>query len=448
MSKTNVAPIHPTTHEGGRAAIIRPEQELRRSIMSCLLWEDTFYEDGQNITDRIAQFSARVSISQVCEIAIEARTKIYLRHVPLWLMTSLLPRRGGNVVGNTIAEIIQRADELAELLAMYWKDGKKPLPKQLKRGIALAFPKFNAYQLAKYNRDGVVKLRDALFLTHPKPKDIAQAETWKQLTEGTLQAPDTWEVRLSGGQDKKVVFERLLRENKLGYLALLRNLRNMATAGVDESLVIAALRKGAVGSKVLPFRFVAAARAVPTWEQYLDEAMLLSIEEQDKLPGKTAILVDVSNSMEDTLSAKSDLSRMDAAAALTVLVREIAEAVDIFTFSDTISRVPARRGMALIDAIQRSQEHRNTYLGKAITALNANVAYDRLIVITDEQAHDDVPDSKGKGYLINVASNQHGVGYGKWVHIDGWSEAVIRFIQAHEVSTLEEIVGIDEIGRS
>jgi len=115
-----------------------------------------------------------------------------------------------------------------------------------------------------------------------------------------------------------------------------------------------------------------------------------------------------------------------------VLVREIAEKAAVYSFSDRVVEVPARRGFALRDAIDASQSHNGTLLGAAVESLNKNERYDRLIVITDEQAHDSVPAPKGKGYVINVASYKNGVGYGKWTHIDGWSEAVIEYIRALE----------------
>jgi 60 kDa SS-A/Ro ribonucleoprotein len=94
--------------------------------------------------------------------------------------------------------------------------------------------------------------------------------------------------------------------------------------------------------------------------------------------------------------------------------------------------VPARRGFALRDAIDVSQRHNGTELGNAVTGLNRKEKYDRLIVITDEQAHDTVPAPHGQGYVINVASYKNGVGYGKWTHIDGWSEAVVEYIRMLE----------------
>jgi len=127
------------------------------------------------------------------------------------------------------------------------------------------------------------------------------------------------------------------------------------------------------------------------------------------------------------------MMRTDAAYGLAVLVREIAERAAVYSFSDRVVEVPARRGFALRDAIDASQQHSGTMLGNAVQWLNERERYDRLIVISDEQAHDTVPKPKCKGYVINVASCKNGVGYGKWTHIDGWSEAVIGYIR-----TLEE----------
>src|SRR5262249_37708050 len=152
------------------------------------------------------------------------------------------------------------------------------------------------------------------------PRYEAQTALWKQVAERTLASPDTWEVALSAGADKRETFERLLAERKLGYLALLRNLRNMDQAGVDEALVTEAIlaRRGA--GRVLPFRYVAAARAAPRFERWLDEALMETVLEGPVFDGRTVVLVDVSGSMDWKLSAKSDLSRMDAAATLASVI--------------------------------------------------------------------------------------------------------------------------------
>jgi 60 kDa SS-A/Ro ribonucleoprotein len=410
------------------------DQQLRRSVMSCLLWEREFYEDGESIAARIFSLCEGVLPERIAELAIEARTKHHLRHVPLLLLKALAFYGSGKMVADTIEATIQRADELAEFLAIYWMDGRKPLSNPMKKGLALAFRKFTPYQLAKYNRDGAVKLRDVLFLCHAKSKDDEQAAAWRKLVDGTLEAPDTWEVALSSGADKKETLERLIREGRLGYLALLRNLRNMVEAGCDEQLVKNAIL-GRVGSeRVLPFRYVAAARAVPQLETTIDVALLAATTEMPVLTGKTIVLVDVSASMDCSISSKSDMTRMDAAAALASVLN--AESLRVFTFSQYVKEVPPRRGMAGIDAIRSSQPHGGTYLGRALRKID-ELPHDRLIVITDEQSADSVTDepSARYAYMANVGSYKNGVCYhGKWVHVDGFSENVIRFI--HETESI------------
>lgn len=428
--KINTAVRQPKifTAEGAPAKHINAEQALRRSVLSCLLWENEFYEDGQSIADRIVENAAKVSKETVSALAIEARRTHGLRHAPLLLLLDLI-RRGGPGVAEAIDGTIKRVDEMAELVALYWRAGKRPLSKQMKLGLSRAFGRFSEYALAKYDREGAVKLRDVLFLTHPKPKDDEQAALFKRVADRTLAAPDTWEVALSGGANKKETFERMLREGTLGYLALLRNLRGMVEAGVDTDLIRAAIiaRKGA--DLVFPFRYTAAARACPQLEPALDQALCEAVSNGPRLVGKTIVLVDVSGSMGDKMSGKSDLTRMDAAATLASVLNGD---LRVFTFSDRLVEVPPRSGMAGVDTIIRSQAHNGTRLGDAAASVNT-LPHDRLIVITDEQSHDRVPDPvAGKAYMINVASNKNGVGYGKWVHIDGFSEAVIRFITETE----------------
>src|SRR5579871_4344157 len=332
------------THEGAPAKHISAEQELRRSVLACMLWEDQFYEDGVAIAGRIRELVPKVAAEKVAALAVEARTQMKLRHAPLLLvreMARLATHR--QLVAETLFRVIQRADELSEFVALYWSEGKQPLSAQVKKGLAAAFTKFDEYALAKYNRAAPVKLRDVLFLSHAKPLDEAQAALWKRLVDGELATPDTWEVALSSGADKREVWERLLQEKKLGALALLRNLRNMAEVKVSEGLIDDALTRMKV-ERVLPFRFISAARYAPQWEPELEKAMFKSLEGQPKLPGKTVLLVDVSGSMDAQLSRRSEMSRTDAAYGLAVLLREIAEKVSIYSFSDHLMRIPSRSG--------------------------------------------------------------------------------------------------------
>jgi hypothetical protein len=422
------------THEGAPAVRVTPELALRRSVLACMLWENEFYEDGVAIAGRIHELVPKVDAAKVAELAVEARTAMKLRHAPLLLVREMArhaTHRG--LVAETMSRVIQRADELAEFVAIYWKDGRAPLSGQVKKGLAAAFPKFDEYALAKYDRAGAVRLRDVLFLCHAKPRDAEQAAVWKRLVDGELATPDTWEVALSAGGDKRMHWERLLSERKLGALALLRNLRNMKDAGVAEELVVSAL-DAMKTDRVLPFRFLAAARYAPQWEAELEQAMFRAVADREQLKGHTVIVVDVSGSMVAPLSQRSEMLRTDAAYGLAVLLREVAEKVSVYTFSDGVKRISSRRGFALRDAMEASMPHRSTHLGAALDAIKDD--FDRIVVVTDEQSHDRVPAPKGVGYMINVASAKNGVGYGKWAHIDGWSEAVVEYI--HELERVDE----------
>jgi 60 kDa SS-A/Ro ribonucleoprotein len=449
-TKTKLDPIY--THEGAIAKRITPELELRRSVMSCMLWENEFYESGKTISERIAETIPLVKPEKVMEIAIEARDKMKLRHAPLLIVREMarLPEHK-KLVAKTLSMVIQRADELSEFLAIYWKDKKQPLSAQVKLGLASAFTKFSEYDLAKYNRDNDITLRDVLFLCHAKPINAEQNALWKKLVDNTLETPDTWEVELSAGKDKKATFERLIKEKKLGALALIRNLRNMNQSGVNEDLVFSALNAMKV-DRVLPFRFISAARAVPQWEDKLEPAMFKCLSNHPKLSGTTVLIIDVSGSMYGAnLSSKSEITRADTACSLGVLVRELAETPRIFaTAGNDMSRihatkeVAARRGFALHDEIfnqSRPLGGGGIFLKQVIEYVKERVPVcDRIIVITDEQDCDNSLNgspSKAKpygtnNYLINVASAKNGIGYGQWTHIDGFSEAVLDYVAAKE----------------
>lgn len=432
--KTNVKYQDPArTHEGAQSVTLTAVNELRRTVMACLLFENGYYESGQDSATRMRGLIEKVSFEEAAQIAIDARERMKLRHVPLFIVRELLREHKGRKVGDLIARVIQRPDEMGELLAMYWADGRdQPLPAQVKIGLARALKKFTEYQLAKWNKDGSVKLRDVLFLSHAKPANEDQAALFKRIAENTLVTPDTWEVALSGGADKKEVFERLMGERKLGALALLRNLRGMIEVGVSEDKIRDALSVMKT-ERVLPFRFIAAARYAPRLEDALEQAMFRALAELPKMGGKTALLIDHSGSMNYKVSSKSEITRFDCAMGVAMILRECAERVRFFAFSESTVEVPPRRGFALSEAARTCMGFCGTYLGKAVSSVyQAMPECDRLIVITDEQSADRPPHPQGRGYIVNVATDKNGIGYGPWVSINGWSEAILDYIKASE----------------
>src|SRR3569623_252386 len=476
---TKAAPNY--THGGAKAHPISFLQELRRSVMCCLLWEKNFYESGESIASRICELIPGVEPLEVFNLAIEARTIMKLRHVPLLLAREMARHpRHKKFVASLLPQIILRAEELAEFLAIYCETqssrGKKTLSAQVKKGLAKAFQRFDEYQLAKYDRDGKVKLRDVLFLCHSKPADSIRGakftksnrkapneclvlsegeQLYKKIAQRELKTPDTWEVALSAGADKKASFERLMADGKLFDLAFLRNLRNMIDAGINLK-VLEGYGDRLSFKMVLPFRFIAAALMVPSFEHVLEKWMYKAVERQPKLTGKTILIVDVSGSMYgSSLSGKSRMLRTDAASGLAILVRELAEEPRIyFTAGSDYKRIhataqaPARRGFALRDLIVGKGMLERLGEGGIFLAQCLDYVFEiekeaeRIIVITDEQDCDQKlsPDKANAfakhNYILNISSNENEIAYSKFTHINGWSDAVLHYIiekEAQEV---------------
>jgi len=437
---------------GVEAAIQKPEALLRRVVMANLLWEDVAYQSGSAVAAEMARLVAMVAPEVVADMAIEAREDQKLRHVPLFLLCvcAELPSHR-HVVAKTIPRVVQRADELTEFLALYWRDGRRPLAAGIKRGLAAAFQRFSAYQLGKYDRGTAVKLRDVMFLVHPRPRDEQQAEMWRTFVAGKLPVPDTWEVALSRGEDKRATWERLIREEKLGALAFLRNLRNMEQVSVDPAVIRAGF-EGLRTERLLPLNFLAAAKAAPRWVAEVEAAMIGSLGQYPKLQGETVLIVDVSGSMRTAVSDKSDFARLDAAAAMAVMAREVCEHVTLWaTAGSDYTRVhqteelPAYRGFALVDEVRRAAGRLGgggIFTRQCLDAIRTRLGSrttDRIIVFSDSQDCD-LPASglprpfSPRNYIVDVSAHARGIAYdGVWTaEVSGWSERFLAWVQALE----------------
>ncbi|RYY35844.1 MAG: TROVE domain-containing protein, partial [Sphingobacteriaceae bacterium] len=269
---------------GSKAFTLSPEMELYTAVVTWSL-NDSFYEKDEARLVRLQKLITACNPVFVGKLAVYARTKMYMRSVPLVLVTELAKLHSGdNLVARVTDGVIGRADEITELLACYEllneRTGTKKLnrlSKQLQKGLSTAFNRFDEYQFGKYNRDGAIKLRDALFLVHPKAKDDLQQVLFNKIVSGDLQTPYTWETELSAlgqiGFDSdeakaeafRAKWEELIDSGKLGYMALLRNLRNIQEAGVSYAhfeKVCARLANAdeVARAKQFPFRYLAAYR--------------------------------------------------------------------------------------------------------------------------------------------------------------------------------------------
>jgi 60 kDa SS-A/Ro ribonucleoprotein len=444
------------TAEGAIAAKIGVFEQLERTLNSCLLWEDNFYCDGTSVAERLKELTkAAVAIDgdRMTQIIYKARLA-GLRHAPQWCNLALA--EVGQLCKEQVTLCLQRPDDAMELVALYWANGKKPLPNSIKRGIADYLSGLNEYQLAKYgSREGSVTLKDLIFLVHPRPERVvgrgkiasaiekehySRGETKRhelsaltQFINGTLPSAETWENRLSAGESPKVVFTEMLQNNELGTLALIRNLRNIEHSGVDRSIVNNAITF-AKTDKIFPFQIMQAARHAPTFASALDSLLMVNLEKYPKLLGTTVFLVDVSGSMKEPMSSKSDMNRRDGAVALAIMLRHICVDPVIVEFNGEAKIVQSVRGLAL-DKIM-SQPNGSTDLANAISSvIKAIPKIDRVIVLTDEQSATSINYFvfSARRYMINVATEQNGIGYKNgWIHVDGFSANIIDFIEAKE----------------
>lgn len=454
--KTNVkrtpAPA-PRTAGGAVASRINDLEKLRRSVLANMLGENQYYEDGQKTTDRIKSLIPNVDSEALHDLAIEARTVFGLRHVPLMIAREMARHpRHRPWVYRTLTSIIRRADEIPEFLAMYWAEGKQPLAKQVYLALKHSFKKFRAYHFEKYTGEGrEITLRDVMFLTHPQPPRD-EWKLYKQIADRELPPADTWEVELSkqDGRSKAEKWTSLLEEEKLGALAVVRNIRNMSQAGVDQELIDQAIGKMYVRN-VYPFQLLNAAKVNPRHEAALEQAMLRSVEGLPRLEGRTLIVVDLSGSMGSLLSGKSETTRADTAMMIAATLREIcvdpvimATAGNDHTGIHASTFVPARRGFALRDALHASRREiggGGIFLTQCLTwAKEREPKINHVVVITDEADCDRrLTPASAPAYgqvsntLINIGIYDKGIAYGKFDHITGFSEATVHYL-AHSIN--------------
>ena len=368
-------------HEGAKAYALSPEMELYTLVATSML-EPTFYERRSDRYRRLVELIAEVQPEYVAKLAIYAREEMHLRSMPVVLVVELAKLHlGDNLVQRALARIIQRADEITEVLAYYqWanpRPGPKPLrslSKQVQKGVAEAFNKFDAYQLAKYNLKGEVTLRDALFLTHPKPANDEQQAIFNQLVAGELPTPYTWEVALTqvGQQDYateearsralRETWEGLIMSGKLGYMALLRNLRNLLQVGIRPDVMeLVAERlvdpQAVRNSKQLPFRYLAAYReiahlqvdGVQVLTKALEQATLVAAENIPGFAPDTRVLIasDVSGSMMQSVSRNSKVLLYDVGLVMSMLMRSRCENVETGIFGSTWMRMAFKTNKVL-----------------------------------------------------------------------------------------------------
>ncbi|WP_207421101.1 TROVE domain-containing protein [Desertivirga brevis] len=380
LNRKRKAPVV-RNHEGEKAYAVTPQMELYTLIVTWSL-NDSFYEKNEERLFRLRDLIAKNDPLFVAKLAIYARHKMYMRSVPLLLVTELTKiHSGDNLISRLVPRVVSRADEITELLACYQvinlRIGTKKLnrlSKQLQKGLSAAFNSFDEYQFAKYNRRTAVTLRDALFLVHPKAKDETQQSIFNKIAEETLNTPYTWETELSAlGQQAfeteavkieafKAKWEELIESGKLGYMALLRNLRNVLEAGVSYNYILKACEvlssdNQVTNAKQFPFRYLSAYRELMfTQTGYtgevlgaLEKAVQASAMNIKGFGAETRVLLgcDVSGSMQTPVSARSKVMLYDVGLMLAMLLQNRCKNVVTGMFGDTWKVIPVPKNNIL-----------------------------------------------------------------------------------------------------
>jgi hypothetical protein len=380
-----------TNYEGAKAYSLDERTELYSAVVTTSL-SDKFYESGNQRLDRIRTLIQKNDPAFVAKLAVYARSKMYMRSVPLVLAVELAKSQSGNgVVSKTVENVVLRADEITELLAYYQLANERKaikklnkLSKQVQRGLAGAFNRFDEYQFAKYNRQAEIKLKDALFLVHPKAVNEAQQVLFNKIAKDELTVPYTWETEFSAlGQQKfasekekqaafRVKWEELITSGKLGYMALLRNLRNILEANVSAEVLTDACAflsdaTAVAKSKQLPFRFLSAYREVKELKSELVPMVLDALEKAVQQSAmnirgfgkETSVVIacDVSGSMQKTISAKSKIMNYDIGLMLAMLLQSRCERVQTGMFGDTwkIINVPRTNILANVQEFYKRE---------------------------------------------------------------------------------------------
>lgn len=400
---------------GGQAYELSAEFELVALVLTSFV-SDSYYRSAEEQLKRLRELVHKIPDKKfIAQVGIYARNESGMRSITHALMGELV-----DIVKNepwlkyAIAQAIRRPDDILEIVAYYllkYKNCgyKKGLPAALRKGIELALTKFDAYQLAKYRgSSSQVKMVDVLNLVHPHPRkkllennnpeETTEKHVYSQLINNTLKCTETWESQLSqAGQEvdevnlkdaRAEVWSQLIREKKLGYFALLRNLRNIIThapesvdAALEQLTNVHAIKQ----SLVLPFRFLTAYKEIqklPGEEAQktlwaLNVAIELSLSNVPVFNGSTLIALDISGSM---IGRPQEIGSL-----FTACIAKNNPKADVLVFKDDAEFVTLNKGDSVLTLATLLSN--NTAGGTNFRAIfNHDRAYDRIIILSDMQA--------------------------------------------------------------
>lgn len=393
-----------TENLAGGQAYSQSDELAFVSMLLTSFVNDQFYKGSNDTLKDLKSLSERIKDKEfLAKAAIYARDKFGMRSITHALAGELTSQLTGfDWAKNFYDKVVVRPDDMTEILSYYLTnktDKSKPkFPNALKKGFATAFDKFDGYQLAKYkNENKDVKLVDVVNLVHPTPTE-KNGEALNLLINDKLKNTQTWEAKLSavgqvaeGEEDlaqlKSDAWDELISTRKIGYFALLRNLRNIITQSpksvpaacellVDENLV--------KRSRVLPFRFATAyeeisklggSKEVRDVLTAINQALEVSLVNVPKFEGETLVVMDVSGSMS---------GRPSEIASLFGAILAKVNNSDVITFS-TSAQYKSYNPMDSVMTIRNSFRYSGGGTNFKSIFTTANKKYDRVVLLSDMQ---------------------------------------------------------------
>lgn len=461
MSKFNTTNTIQTVNKCGAPAYsMDAKSKLVTQVLTSFFNEKKFY--GNNSAEMQETIKAVIDKEPqfVSNLAVFARRVFNMRSVSHVLTAYLAHETSGKpYVRSTIDGVVLRGDDLTEIMAFYLSTFGKPIPNSLRRATADKLVRFDEYTLAKYKGDNkAVKMRDLICLCRPRPQTSKQEDLFKRCLENRLETPLTWESELSAHGNTAETWEKLIRSGKVGYMALLRNLRNIIKANpsnIQQVYDIIQDPERVRKSKQLPFRFYSAYKAVSDIAgskafDILENAIESSVENMPKLPGTTVIAVDVSGSMDSSVSSNSEVKCYEIAMLLGLLANRICNNSIFYTFNSSITKEMVSSKCNILEKVSTTNCTGGTNMSLPFQKMiDDKINADRIIVLSDNMNNGGLwGNSTTQHYAYEyrrISGNDiwvHGIdlmGYGtqqfaghKTNIIAGWSEKVLDYIMLAE----------------
>lgn len=464
-------------------------QQLIEAACMTMFGKDSFYESNDSRVKRLREHlvdivnnGSDMDFHFVANVIYMARTDMNMRTMPIVLTVEFAKALHDANVGfmpmrRVVRDVIRRADQITDMYA-YALDvfgTKNKIPMAIKRGVGDAFNKFNEYQIGKYNTGTkAVKMRDVLRIVHPKAINAEKGMIFQKIMDENVDTPYTWETELSANgqlpeseqKSKKQLWTELLKSGKVGYMALLRNIRNIEEAGVDSTVKnihlykVLADRDNVLKSKQLPFRFLTAMREVKKLGsnvavKALTNALDHSMSNVPVLGKNVWIIVDESLSMSgdwDYVGGKascrkqtgmSPLQMASIFAAGLAKANSDAENLQVTMFSDYARNIavnpdlPVMENAKLFESLARGG---GTNLQAALDQKNTlGFEPDTVVVLSDMQVNRLRGSESAQIFApgtVKIAVNLDGYNstplseLSGWYQVGGWSDKIFDFAPA------------------